>query len=136
LADQQLQAQVLAIWRQEKSSLKDSSVPPDQEARLVKELFDKQFGQQLATPAAATPGQAAAAQKPLTLEEMKQRLVAAMPMDEESLRRLVKQRADHIREQLVGSGKLAEERLFATDVNLGVTGRDLVRSNLSITAGS
>lgn len=136
LASQQLQARVLAKWRQDKGAPKETAVPADEEARLIKELFDQQFGKPSATPVASPAGPPTPAPKPPTMEEMKQRLVDAMPMDENALRALAKQRADSVRERIVTGGKLPEERLFVTDVNLTATGQELVRSTLSMTAGS
>jgi hypothetical protein len=136
LASAQLQRQVLAKWRKEQGSPKETAVPPEQEARLVKELFDQQFGPQAAPQAPSAPGPPGGPPQPPTLEEMKQRLVAAMPPDENGLRELARQRAENARQQIVGEGKLQEERVFLTEVSLEATGQDLVRTNLSITAGS
>jgi hypothetical protein len=136
LGYQNLHAQVLARWRQERGTSKEMNVPSDQEARLVKELFDLQVGQSPAPPVEATPGQPNVAAKPPTVDDMKQQLVAAMPIDESALRNLARQRAERIRQQIAGEGKIAEERLFLTEVNLAASGQELVRSSLSITAGS
>jgi hypothetical protein len=132
----QLQGQVLARWRQEQGSPKETTVPPEQEARLVKELFDQQFTQPAAPPTPAAPGKSGAESQPPTVEEMKQRLVAAMPLDENSLRGLAQQRAENARQQIVGGGKLPEERVYLTEVSLEATGQEQVRTSLSIGAGS
>jgi hypothetical protein len=73
--------------------------------------------------------------KPLTIEDMRQQLVAAIPVPDSDLRFLAQQRAEQIRGQLAGDGKLADDRVFLTEVDLTVSDRDKVRSRLNITAG-
>ena len=134
LGYQRLQSMILVKWRQEKRVPSEAAVPPDEEARLVRELFEQQPPAiTSASSGAATPG---GPPKPLTLEEMKQRLVVSMPIDETALRDLAQRRADAVREQLVGVGHVAEERLFLTEPMLAATGHDLVRTALSISAGT
>jgi len=49
---------------------------------------------------------------------MRQQLVAAMPVPDSDLRLLAQQRAEQMRGQLVVDGKLADERVFLTEVDL------------------
>ena len=78
---------------------------------------------------------AQAASKPPTIEEMRQQLVAAMPVPDSELRLLAQQRAEQERGQLVVDGKLADERVFLTEVDLTASDHGKVRSQLNITAG-
>ena len=73
---------------------------------------------------------------PPTLADMKQRLAAAIPVDEPELRALARQRAEQVRDQLLQVGKLAEERVFLLETDSSVSGNEQVRSRLTIAAGS
>ena len=99
-----------------------------EEERAIKELFDQQRSQQpVATPVEANS-------KPPTIEDMRQQLAAAIPVHDSDLRLLAQQRAEQMRGQLAGEGKLAEERVFLTEVDLTASDHEKVRSRLNITA--
>ncbi len=66
---------------------------------------------------------------------MRQQLVVAMPVSDSDLRILAQQRAEQMRGQLAGDGKLADERVFLTEVDLTASDHDKVRSRLNLTAG-
>ena len=108
-------------------------MPVAEEERLIKERFKQQQSQQ--TGPAKTP-KPDGAPKQLTVEEMRQQLAESIPIDEESLRSLAEQRAKQMRDQLAGEGKLAEERVFLTEVDLTASGHEKVRSRLNVTARS
>ena len=128
---QKLNAQLLARWQQKKG-VKEADLPIDEEERAIKELFDQRRSQQpVATP---TEG-AQVDSKPPTVEEMRQQLVAAIPVPDSDLRLLAQQRAEQMRGQLAGDGKLADERVFLTEVDLAGSEYDKIRSRLNITAG-
>ena len=132
LAFQKFKAQLLVGWRQGKGLSKEVDLPIVEEERMIKELFDQQRSQQPVTlPAQGVP----VASKPPTIEEMTQQLVAAMPVPDSELRLLAQQRAEQMRGQLAGDGKLADERVFLTDVDLTESDHEKVRSRLNITAG-
>jgi len=61
-------------------------------------------------------------------------LIASMPLDEEALRGLALQRAEQVREQLTGQGKLAGEQVYLLDVELNESDHDQIRSRLAIEA--
>jgi hypothetical protein len=65
---------------------------------------------------------------------MKQQLVASLLVDETDLRLLAQQRAEQMRGQLAGDGKLADERVFLTEVDLTASDHEKVRSRLNLTA--
>jgi uncharacterized protein involved in outer membrane biogenesis len=132
LALQKLKAQLLAKWQQGKGVSKEVDLPIVEEERAIKELFDQQRSRQpVATPAEG----AQLPSKPSTIEEMRQQLVAAMPVPDSDLRLLAQQRAEQMRGQLVVDGKLADERVFLTEVDLTASDHEKVRSRLNITAG-
>ena len=128
-----LKADVQVIWQRErrKSSAKGEPVPADDEQRLIKELYEEH--QKKATLSTAPPKADSPAKLP-THEDMKQVLVAAMPLDEEALRTLARQRADQVREQLTSEGKLADERVYLLDVDLNASDHEQIRSRLAIAA--
>lgn len=128
---QKLNAQMLARWQQRKG-VKEVDLPIAEEERAIKELFDQQRSQQ---PVAAPAEGAQVDSKPLTIEDMRRQLVAAIPVPDSDLRFLAQQRAEQIRGQLAGDGKLADDRVFLTEVDLTASDRDKVRSRLNITAG-
>jgi hypothetical protein len=66
---------------------------------------------------------------------MRQHLAAAIPVPDSDLRLLAQQRAEQMRGQLAGDGKLADERVFLTEVGLTASAYDKVRSRLNLTAG-
>ena len=129
---QKLKAQLLAKWQQGKTVSKEVDLPIVEEERAIKELFDQQRSQQpVATPAEGAP----VASKPPTIEEMRQQLAAAIPVPDSDLRLLAQQRAEQMRGQLAGDGKLADERVFLTEVDLTASDHEKVRNRLNITAG-
>ncbi len=130
---QKLKAQLQTKWQQERALPKDTELPPDEEERLIKERFEQEHAGPPGAPPAPKPD---VASTPPTVEEMRQQLAASIPVDEASLRILAGERAKQIRDQLAGEGKLAEERVFLTEVDLTASGHERVRSRLNITAGS
>ncbi|MEQ1795529.1 MAG: DUF748 domain-containing protein [Nitrospira sp.] len=130
---QKLMAEVQARWRRERgrSVATEDALSSADELRLIRELYDehqKQAAGSVPTPRADVPA------KLPTPEEMKQILVAAMPLDEEGLRNLASQRAEQVHEQLTGEGKLADERVFLLDVDVTVSDHEQIRTKLSIAA--
>ena len=127
-----LYAQLLAAWQRSGGSPKDTTVPAEEEQRLVKELYEQRRKMLQAPTSAEKPGASAT---PPTIEEMKRELAGSMPADEAGLRTLAQQRAEAVRESMVGDGKLSDDRVYLTDVDLTVSGQELVQSRLNITAG-
>jgi hypothetical protein len=128
---QKLNAQLLARWQQKKG-VKEVDLPIAEEERAIKELFDQQRSLQ---PVTAPAEGAQVDSKPLTIEDMRRQLVAAIPVSDSDLRLLAQQRAEQIRGQLAGDGKLTDDRVFLTEVDLNASDSDKVRSRLNITAG-
>ena len=128
-----LQAIVQAKWQREhvKPAAKGEPIPAGDEQRLIQQLYEAH--QKNTIPSAAPPTVDPSA-KPLTYEEQKQVLIADMPLDEEALRGLALQRAEQVREQLTGEGKLADEQVNLLDVELNASDHDQIRSRLAIEA--
>ena len=130
---QKLKTQLMTKWQQERALPKDTDFPPAEEERMIKERFEQEHAQ---PPGVAPAPKPEPPPPPPTIEEMRQQLAASIPVDEASLRSLADQRAKEIRNQLAGEGKLPEERVFLTEVDLTASGHERVRSRLNITAGS
>jgi hypothetical protein len=130
---QTLKIQLKTKWQQERALPKDADFPDYEEERMIKERFEQEHVQPAGVVPAPKPD---GAPKPPTVEEMRQQLTAAIPVDEASLRSLADERAKQIRGQLAGEGKLADERVFLTEVDATASGYEKVRSRLNITAGS
>ncbi|MEK6764233.1 MAG: DUF748 domain-containing protein [Nitrospirota bacterium] len=130
-----LKDQLIAMRQREQghASGQSEELSSGDESRLVIDLYDTQR-EQLEKSAPSRPTEAV--KKPLTVQEMKQRLVGAIPVDESELRTLARQRAEQVRDALIEVGKLAEERVFLLEADLTATGNEQVRSLLTIAAGS
>ena len=130
-----LKEQLIAMRQRERgqTSLKAEELSSENELRLVIDLYEKQREESEKT----APSQPTATEPtPPTLMEMKQRLAAAIPVDESELRALARQRAEQVRDELIEGGKLAEERVFLLETDLTASGNEQVRSLLTIAAGS
>ncbi len=136
LAQIQLQSILLARWRKQRDDLKETAVPAEQEDRLVRELFKEQTSSPPATAVGTAPSGAATSVQPPTVEDMKRRLVSSISISEDELRTLARQRAEQLRRTLTGDGKLADERVYLTEVILADGDHEQIRSALAITAGS
>jgi len=132
LGYRKLSAELLARWTKERGkSATGESLPPNDEQRLLKELYE----QRRTAAAAGDPARPSAAPvNPPTVEEMRQELAAAMPFDEEDLRGLARQRAEEIRTQLTAEGKLDGERVYLVNEDISASDHERIRSKLGITA--
>jgi len=131
MALQKLQELLRTRWRQESGGTTESDLPVNAEARLLTQLFD-QLPRQQPTESKSPDGAA----KSLTMEEMRRKLVESIRVDDEALRALARTRAEQVQSLMVGEGKLPEERVFLTDVDLTTSDHDQVESRLNIAAGS
>jgi hypothetical protein len=129
VALQRFQESLKDQWRQENGGRPSEDIPPDAEARLITRLFEQWRSQQTESlkPTNAPPP---------TTEEMKRKLVESIPVGDDVLRALARTRAEQVQAHFVGDGKLPEERVFLTDVDLSASDHDKVQSRLNITAGS
>ena len=122
-----------AKWQRERvrPAAKGEPISAGDEQRLIQQLYEEHLKK--AIPSVAPPTVDPSA-KPLTYEEQKQVLIASMPLDEEALRGLALQRAEQVREQLTGQGKLADEQVYLLDVDLNTSDHEQIRSRLAIEA--
>ncbi len=135
IGTRKLKEQLIAMRQRERghASPKSEDLSSDDESRLVTELYEKQR-EQIEKAAPSQPTETVL--KPPTVEDMKQRLSVAIPVDEPELRALARQRAEQVRHELIEVGKLAEERVFLLEIDPTASGNEQVRSRLTITAGS
>jgi hypothetical protein len=118
-------------WRQENGSTAEADLPVSAEGRLITQLFDQLPRQQ---ESESKPPDAAS--KPPTIEEMRRQLAESIRVNDDALRALARTRAEQVQTLMIGDGKLPEERVFLTDVDLTTSNHDKVESHLNITAGS
>ena len=101
---------------------------PKEEQRLMEKLYAK-----LPPPDPATvPTEST---QP-TVEEMRQRVAAAIEIPDAELDSLAKQRAEAVRNQLLESGRLTEERVILGESGTAESGHEKVRTQLALSAGS
>jgi outer membrane protein OmpA-like peptidoglycan-associated protein len=108
-------------------------ITAEEEQQFVEELFAdlqaKQAGAGEKTPEGAEA-------KPPTAEEMKQRVLAEIPITDLELEALARDRGEAVRNRLLESGKLANERVFMLEVGAAEPGHERVRTQLALGAGS
>ena len=130
-----LKDKLVTIVRRERGKpVEKEELSAEDEQRLVTELYEKwKAAQADSAPAAQESGEQP---PPPTLEQMKQRLAEAIPVDDADLEWLARQRGEAIRDRLLESGKLTNERVFLLDVSPAESGHDHVRTQLALGAGS
>ncbi|MEO8325160.1 MAG: DUF748 domain-containing protein, partial [Nitrospirota bacterium] len=112
--------------------LEQIELNPEEEARLLAEVYVEQFGAQPKTPPSSSEVTAPAAPTP---EQMKSKLIESIKVEDEQLRLLAQQRAQGIREFLLQEGKVSGDRVFLLEPNLSpVTEEQTVRSPLALAA--
>lgn len=107
-------------------------ITAEEEQRFVEELFAEWQAKQV-DAGAKTPEGADA--KPPTAEEMKQRVLAEIPITDLELESLARDRGEAVRNRLLESGKLTNERVFMLEVGSAEPGHELVRTQLTLGAG-
>ncbi|NJN37437.1 MAG: hypothetical protein HC794_10850 [Nitrospiraceae bacterium] len=104
------------------------ALSPKVEQRLVEKLYAK-----LPPPDPAT---APVESTQPTVEEMKQKLAAAIQITDKEFESLAHQRAEAIRNRLLEDGVLTEERVVILDAGDAESGHEKVRTQLALSAGS
>lgn len=132
LGFRKLSTELLARWTRERGKpAAGESMPAADEQRLLKALYEERRAGAAAEPARTASSPPAT---PPAVEEMRRELAAAMPIDEEDLRALARQRAEEIRNQLTADGKLEGERVYLVNEDISASGHERIRSKLGITA--
>ena len=101
------------------------ALSPREEQRFIEKLYAKL---PLPDSASGEPTQP-------TVEEMKQKVTAAIQISDAELDALANQRASTIRDRLLESGKLTEDRIALQDVAAAESGHEQVRTQLSLSPG-
>ncbi len=113
-------------------SLEQIELNPEEEGRLLAEVYGEQFGAQ-PNPVASSP-EGEASDIPSS-EQMRSKLLESIKVEDEQLRRLAQQRGQGIREFLIQEGKVSGDRVFLLEPNLSpVTEEQTVRSPLALAA--
>ncbi len=108
-------------------------ITAEEEQRFVEELFAEWQAKQ---PGVGEKQPEGAEAKPPTAEEMKQRVLAEIPITDLELESLARERSEAVRNRLLESGKLANERVFVLEAGAAEPGHERVRTQLTLGAGS
>ncbi len=100
---------------------------PKDEQRLIEKLYAK-----LPLPDPSTTTESV---QP-TVEDMKQRVAAAMVVSDAEFQALARQRAEAVRKRLLESGRLTESRVTLLDSGVAESGHEKVRTQLALAAAS
>jgi len=98
---------------------------PKEEQRFIEKLYAK----------LPLPESSSAESTQPTVEEMKQKVTAAIQISDAELDALANQRAAAIRDRLLESGKLTEDRIGLQDIAAAESGYEHVRTQLSLSPG-
>ena len=113
-------------------SVEQIELNPEEEVRLLSELYAEKFGVQPNTSSSSSEGKTPGLPTP---EQMQAKLLETIQVEDEQLRSLAQQRAQVIREYLIQEVQVPGDRVFLVEPNLSpVTGEGTVRSPLSLTA--
>ncbi|MDH5669103.1 MAG: hypothetical protein OEY86_13940, partial [Nitrospira sp.] len=130
---QKLRDRLMALKQQEfRLFSKDEELSEEDERRLIEKLFAKLQGQR-----AEASGKAAVSdtQQPPTAEEMKRQVIAEIPVSDAELESLARQRGEVVRDRLLESGKLENERVFMLESSVAESDHEHVRTQLELAAG-
>lgn len=121
------------LRRERGKAVAPEDITAEEEQRFVEELFAEWQAKQAAAGVKTPEGTDA---KPPTPEEMKQRVLAEIPITDLDLESLARDRGEAVRNRLLESGKLANERVFVLEAGTAEPGHELVRTQLMLGAGS
>lgn len=120
------------IRRERGKSAEPVEISAEEEQRFVAELFAGLQAKQAGT-SGKTADQAEAT--PPTVEEMKERVLADIPVTDGDLEFLAMERGEAVRTRLLESGKLGNGRVFLLEAGAADPGHELVRTQLVLGAG-
>ncbi|HEU4684110.1 MAG TPA: DUF748 domain-containing protein [Nitrospira sp.] len=129
LNQQKLADEIRTLWIKEHGNSSSArALSPEEEQRVIRQLYDAQRAHNASATGASAPAAAP------TVDEMKRQLVAAMPVDEDALRTLARQRAEGIRLAITTEGKLSDDRIYMLEPEISESDHDMVRTQLNIGA--
>ena len=105
--------------------VEQEAISPKEEQRFIEKLYAK----------LPPPDPASAESTQPTVEEMKQKVASAIQISDAELDALANQRAAAIRDRLLESGKLTEDRIALQDITAAESGHEHVRTQLSLSPG-
>jgi len=124
---------VMMKRREQGKAAGEEALSVEDEQRFIAKLFAELRAKQVdAAGKTAEPAES----KPPTAEEMKQRVLAEIPVAEAELEFLARQRGDTVRDRLLNSGKLGNERVFLLDTSAAEPGHENVRTQLALGVAS
>ena len=123
---------VTKLRRERGKPVGPEEVSAEEEQRFVAELFAELQAKQ-----AGVSGKTAeqAESTPPSAEEMKERVLAEIPVADADLEFLAMERGEAVRTRLLESGKLGSGRVFLLEAGAADPGHELVRTQLALGAG-
>lgn len=123
---------VTKLRRERGKPVGPEEVSAEEEQRFVAELFAELQAKQ-----AGVSGKTAeqAESTPPSAEEMKERVLAEIPVADADLEFLAMERGEAVRTRLLESGKLGNGRVFLLEAGAADPGHELVRTQLALGAG-
>ena len=125
LQARKLHEQLLEMSGKSRGATGDTLSPRD-EQRLIEKLYAKLPSPDSTTTESTQP----------TIEEMKQRVAAAITISDAELEALARQRGEVVRNLLLESGRLTDQRVVLLDSGAAESGHEKVRTQLALAAGS
>jgi hypothetical protein len=126
LAEQHFKARLVQMRPEGRAAMPTGdALSPEDEAKLVHQWYAAQFRLRPEEGAAELP-----------VSEKRARLVAMVPVDESELRQLAQHRAAEIRNTLLASGSVAEERVVLRDVEVKESDGEAIRVRLGVSGRS
>ena len=120
------------IRRERGKSAGPVEISAEEEQRFVEELFAELLAKQAGMSGKA-PDQAEST--PPTAEEMKERVLAEIPITDADLEFLAMERGEAVRTRLLENGKLGSGRVFLLEAGAADPGHERVRTQLVLGAG-
>jgi hypothetical protein len=131
MALQKIGAEVQRRFTKNGTKNLQAALSPEREFEFLSDLYAEKLGKQPIQEEAVPGGKMV--QRVLTSDELRRQLMPAIAVEESELRSLAQGRARAIREQLIAPGRLAEERVFLVEVELGDSAGEMVRARLNLT---
>lgn len=125
LQARKLHEQLLEMSGKSRGATGDT-LSPREEQRLIEKLYAKLPSPDSTTTESTQP----------TIEEMKQQVAAAIVISDAELEALARQRAEAVRDLLLESGRLTDQRVVLLDSGVAESGHEKVRTQLALAAGS
>ncbi len=133
LATSKVEAELQRRFTQGGKTNLQATLSKDRELALLGDLYAEKLGKQPTKRTQVSGGESV--ERVLTAEEIRQQLVPAMTVEEGELRRLAQDRAKAIRETLMATGEMSEDRIFLVEAEVTASEGERIPARLNLTGG-